>query len=234
MRLWVDEFLEEAASTSAFGHVGEGELLDIIISKGCLVVHGCNPEFERHFLTVFQIFRGDHGDAEIFGGVGREVDDQEIAAELTRCGPNGAVPAVGLIEANNDIERDVVLIANAILKVLFLAGREARLLCLVRDFQSLRNDFFADDDLHGEVEVSSVVDFHAFLDDAGVDRVLTGLNLASKGDFEFHVDVLVGRQVNRHKVGVAAVGNGVVPCSVLWVVVGILLNIPRVDNLPRR
>ena len=126
------------------------------------------------------------------------------------------------------------MVADAVLEVLLLAGREPRLFRFVCNFKALWDDLFLDDDLHGEVKVASVIDLNPFLNDAGVNRVFTGFDLAAKRDVEPHVNVLVGSEVNGDEVRIAAVGDGVIPSSIFRIVLSVLFDVSGVDNLPRR
>ena len=89
-----------------------------------------------------------------------------------------------------------------------------------------------DDDLHGQVEIASVVQFYTFLNDAGVNGVNASLNLATEGDFKFQIDVFIRSKIDSDKIAVAAVGNGVVPRSVFGVVFTVLLHISWIHDFP--
>ena len=154
-----------------------------------------------------------------------------IWLEVARMAP---LPTVGLVEPNHHVQRDVVLVADAVLEVLLLAGREPRLFRFVCDFKALWDDLFLDEDLHGEVKVASIIDLNPFLDDAGVNRVFTGFDLAAERNVEPHVHVLVGSEVNGDEVRIAAVGDGVIPSSIFRIVLSVLFDVSGVDNLPRR
>ena len=126
------------------------------------------------------------------------------------------------------------MVADAEFEVLFFVGGKPRFLGLVGDFKALGDDLLTDNDLDGQVEITSVVKFDPFFDDPRVHGVLPGFDLAAERDVEPHVHVLVRSKVDGHQVGVAAVGDGVVPGGVFWIVLSVLFDVSRVDDLPRR
>ena len=232
MRFGVDQFTEQTSGTNALGEVVEREQLVETVTVRRLVVHGRDTEFDTDLLAVLERLGSDHGDAEVLAGVGREVEDQEIASKLTRRGADGALPTFRLVKPNHHIERNVVLVADTEVEILLLSGRKPGLFIPLDDFDAVLHHVLTDDDFDREVKVTGIVNINTFLDDAGVNRVFTRFHLALNRDVQSKVCVLIRCQLDDHDVVVGTVGDGVVPRTVLGVGFCVSLNVTGVDHTP--